>query len=226
MRAVRSVAFAAASIVSFATVSDAAPGVTVPLPRPSPLRTAAPAPPITREAQRTPIDRINTYLSSMQTLVGDFVQIAPDGGRSDGQFYIQKPGKVRFDYNPPSPIDIIADGQSIAVRNHLLATQQLIQLSDTPLRLLLADRVDLSKDTHIIYLSGDDTSITVIIEEKRPLLGTYKMKVVFAGKDLRLRQWTITDPQGFETTVSVSNLDTSRKLDPNLFKINYERNLQ
>ena len=196
----------------------------VPLPRPSPLRTTAPV--VTRESQRTPIDRVNAYLSSIQTLVGDFVQIGPDGGRTDGQFYIQKPGKVRFEYNPPTPIDVIADGQTMVVRNHLLATQQPFQLSDTPLRLLLTDRVDLTRNTHIIYLSSSESTITVIVEERRPLIGTYRMKMVFEGRDLQLRQWAITDPQGFETTVSVSNLDTSRKLDPNLFKINYERNLQ
>jgi len=223
-RTVREAAFIAALFTSFAAVALAAPTVNVPLPRPSPLRSAAPT--IVRETQRTPIERINAYLSGIQTLVGDFVQIGPDGGRTDGQFYIQKPGKVRFEYNPPTPIDVIADGQMLVVRNHLLATQQPVQLSDTPLRLLLSDRVDLTKDSHIIYLSSNETSTTVILEEKRPLIGTYKMKIVFEGKDLHLRQWTITDPQGFETTVVISNLDSTRKLDPDLFKINYERNLQ
>jgi outer membrane lipoprotein-sorting protein len=223
MRMRRLAALIAAAMVGFAGAATAAPAG-VPLPRPSPLRTAAPM--ITRESQRTPIERINAYLSSIQTLVGDFQQIGPDGGRTDGQFYIQKPGKVRFEYNPPTPIDVVADGQTLVVRNHLLATQQPFQLSDTPLRLLLSDRVDLTRDTHIIYLSSSETAVTVIVEERRPLVGAYKMKMVFEGKDLHLRQWAITDPQGFETTVLVSNLDTSRKLDPNLFKINYERNLQ
>ena len=76
-------------------------------------------------------------------MVGNFVQIGPDGGRTEGSFYIQKPGKVRFTDNPPSPIDIIADGSSVVVRDRKLATEDLYPLSQTPLRYLLADHIDL-----------------------------------------------------------------------------------
>ena len=79
---------------------------------------------VRRQAARA-ARRVSLYLSSMQTLVGNFVQIAPDGSRTEGTFYIQKPGKVRFDYNPPSPIDVIADGSSVVVRNAHLDTQDL-----------------------------------------------------------------------------------------------------
>ena len=99
------------------------------------------------------LDRISLYLSSIQTLVGNFVQIAPDGSRTEGTFYIQKPGKVRFEYNPPSPIDVIADGSSVAVRNRDLATQDLWPLSQTPLRYLLADHIDLLRDTDVVSVS-------------------------------------------------------------------------
>ena len=56
--------------------------------------------------QRALVERVSTYLSGLQTLVGDFVQVGPDGNRTEGQFYIQKPGKVRFEYNPPAKIDV------------------------------------------------------------------------------------------------------------------------
>ena len=78
---------------------------------------------VRRQAARDLLDRVSLYLSSVQTMVGNFVQIGPDGGRTEGTFYIQKPGKVRFEYNPPSPIDIIADGSSVVVRDRDLATQ-------------------------------------------------------------------------------------------------------
>ena len=80
---------------------------------------------------------------------GKFVQIGADGRRASGHFYMQKPGKVRFEYDPPSPIDIIADGSSVVVRDRRLATQDLYPLSQTPLRFLLADRIDLMRDTHV-----------------------------------------------------------------------------
>src|ERR1019366_8517002 len=88
--------------------------------------------------QRTIIDRVNNYLSSVQVLSGNFVQVGPDGGRTQGQFYIFKPGKVRFQYDDPSPIELVADGQSVVVRDRRLATQDVYPLSQTPLRFLLA----------------------------------------------------------------------------------------
>lgn len=173
--------------------------------------------------QRALLDRISMYLSSMQTMVGNFVQIGPDGGRTEGTFYIQKPGRVRFEYNPPSPIDIIADGSSVVVRDRKLATQDLYPLSQTPLRYLLADRIDLLHDTDVTAVSSDDTFASVTIEEKQLVVGTSKLMLMFDAKDLTLKQWTVTDPQGFDTTVAVYNLDAAKKPDPNLFVINYQR---
>jgi outer membrane lipoprotein-sorting protein len=175
------------------------------------------------DKQRALLDRISMYLSSVQTMVGNFVQVGPDGGRTEGTFYIQKPGRVRFDYNPPSPIDIISDGSSVVVRDRKLATQDLYPLSQTPLRYLLADRIDLLRDTDIASVTADDTFATVVIEQKELMIGTNRLMIMFDAKDLTLKQWTVTDPQGFDTTVAVYNLDTTKKPDPNLFVINYQR---
>jgi outer membrane lipoprotein-sorting protein len=176
--------------------------------------------------QHALVDRVSAYLTSIQTLVGDFVQVGPDGTRTEGQFYLQKPGKVRFEYNPPNPIDVIADGQSVVVRNRLLATQDLYPLSQTPLRYLLSDRIDLMKDTNLVSVSADDVFVTVVLEETQPLVGTSRLMMMFGAKDFQLRQWTVSDPQGYDTTVAVYNLDTTSKPDPSMFKINYERTLQ
>jgi outer membrane lipoprotein-sorting protein len=174
--------------------------------------------------QRALLDRISLYLSSVQTMVGNFVQVGPDGGKTQGTFYIQKPGKVRFEYNPPTPIDIIADGSSVVVRDRNLATQDLYPLSQTPLRYLLADRIDILRDTDVISVTSDDTFVTVVIEEKQLVVGTSRLMIMFDAKDLALKQWTVTDPQGLDTTVAVFNLDATKKPDPNLFVINYQRN--
>jgi outer membrane lipoprotein-sorting protein len=173
--------------------------------------------------QRSLLDRISMYLSSIQTMEGNFVQIGPDGGRTEGNFYIQKPGRVRFAYDPPSPIDIIADGSSVVVRDRKLATQDLYPLSQTPLRYLLADRIDLLHDTDVVSVSSDDTFATVVIEQKQVLVGTSRLMLMFDAKNLTLKQWTVTDPQGLDTTVAVYNLDSTKKPDPNLFVINYQR---
>jgi len=175
--------------------------------------------------QRALLDRISLYLSSVQTMVGNFVQVGPDGGRTEGTFYIQKPGKVRFQYNPPTPIDIIADGSSVVVRDRNLATQDLYPLSQTPLRYLLADHIDLLRDTDVVSVSTDDTFATVVIQERQLVVGTSRLMIMFDAKDLALKQWTVTDPQGLDTTVAVYNLDVTKKPDPNLFVINYQRGI-
>ena len=173
------------------------------------------------DKQKALVAKVSNYLSSVQTLVGDFVQVGPDGRRTEGQFYIQKPGKVRFEYDEPSQIAIVADGSSLAVRDKKLATQDIYPLSQTPLRFLLSDRIDLLKDTNVVSVTADDVFISVTIEEKQALIGTSRLMLMIGAKDGQLKQWTVTDPQGYDTTVAVYNLDSSKKVDPGLFKIDF-----
>jgi outer membrane lipoprotein-sorting protein len=200
----------------------------VPLPRPRPKVVAAapattqsiPAPPAAlRMTQQQLLDRVNLYLSRVQSLTGKFTQIGPDGRRTEGDFYIQKPGRLRFAYHPPSTLDVIADGNTLAVRDRREATQQVYPLSQTPLRFLLSDRVDLANDTRLLAISADKNFVSVTIEESQPFVGTHRMLLMFDANDFRLRQWTVTDPQGLHTTVAVYDLDPSKKPDPRLFMI-------
>ena len=215
-------------------VTAAATAQTIPVPRAVTGRDSAPKPPsVQRPAPvaddaapratnpEAMVERVSAYLSNMKTLVGDFVQVGPDGRRTEGQFYVQKPGKVRFEYSPPSRVDVIADGQSVVVRDRKRATQDLYPLSQTPLRFLVAARVDLARDTNLVSVGTDEQFVTVVIEEQQ-LVGTNRLMLKFGAKDFKLRQWTVTDPQGYDTTVAVYNLDAGKKLDPALFQINYE----
>jgi outer membrane lipoprotein-sorting protein len=223
------------------TLTAAAENVPLPTPSPKKQAEAAPRPPMPLapnsvsgaappqagqstaldDNQRALVAKVSRYLSSMQTLSGDFVQVGPDGRRTEGQFFIQKPGKVRFAYNPPSTIDVIADGQAVVVRDRNLATQDLYPLSQTPLRFLLSEHLDLLRDTNLISVSADDTFVTVVIEERQLVAGTSRLMLMFGAKDMQLRQWTVTDPQGYDTTVAVYNLNTAKKPDPDLFVITY-----
>ncbi|QOZ22398.1 outer membrane lipoprotein carrier protein LolA [Bradyrhizobium sp. CCBAU 51753] len=171
--------------------------------------------------QKAQAAKVSAYLSSLQTMVGNFVQVGPDGTKTKGDFYIQKPGKVRFEYEEPSPIEIIADGSSVAVRDRRLATQDIYPLSQTPLRYLLSDRIDLMKDTNVISVTADDVFVSITIEEKQALVGTSRFLLMVGAKDGKLKQWTVTDPQGYDTTVAVYNLDVNQKPDPALFKIDF-----
>jgi outer membrane lipoprotein-sorting protein len=171
--------------------------------------------------QKAQAAKVSNYLRSLQTLVGNFVQVGPDGTKTKGDFYIQKPGKVRFEYDPPTPIAIIADGSSLAVRDRNLGTQDIYPLSQTPLRFLLSDRIDLLKDTNVVNVTSDDRFVTVTIEEQRALIGTSRLTLMVGAKDGQLKQWTVTDPQGYDVTVAVYNLDSTKHVDPSLFKIDF-----
>src|SRR5690606_23330073 len=157
------------------------------------------------------------------TLVGDFVQVGPDGKRTEGKFYLQKPGRMRFEYNDPNPLELVADGKSVAIRDRRLATQDLLLLSQTPLRFLLSDRIDLLKEGNLVTVYADEVYTTVVLDAKQALGGTHRLMLMFSSRDAQLRQWTVTDPQGYDTTVALYNLDASRKPDPGMFRINYER---
>jgi outer membrane lipoprotein-sorting protein len=184
--------------------------------QPKPATTSAFEP-----TQKALVDKVSAYLSSVQTLSGAFTQVSPDGRLAKGQFYILKPGRVRFEYDAPSPIEIVADGTSVVVRDRKLATQDVYPLSQTPLRFLLSDRIDLLKETNVVGVSADEQFVTVIIEEKQALIGTSRLMMVFGAKDLQLKQWVVTDPQGFDTTIAVSHLDHKSRPDPTLFKIDF-----
>jgi outer membrane lipoprotein-sorting protein len=173
--------------------------------------------------QRAQVAKISSYLSGLSTLIGNFVQVAPNGNRTTGEFYMQKPGKVRFAYDPPTPIDVVSDGTSMVVRDRKLATQDVYPLSQTPLRYLLSDRIDLMKDTNVVGVSSDDVFITVTIEEKQALIGTSRLMLMIGTKDNQLKQWTVTDPQGYDTTVAVYNLNTQKKPDPDLFRVDFTK---
>jgi outer membrane lipoprotein-sorting protein len=170
--------------------------------------------------QKAQAAKVSNYLSSLQTLSGNFVQVGSDGSKTKGDFYIQKPGKVRFEYDPPSPIAIIADGSSVAVRDRT-ATQDIYPLSRNALRYLLSDRIDLLGFANVVSITADDVFISIIIEEKQALIGTSRMMLMIGTKDSQLKQWTVTDPQGYDTTVAIYNLDSSKKVDPGLFKIDF-----
>jgi len=170
--------------------------------------------------------QVNAYFNGIRFMQGDFVQIGPDGRRTTGKLYLDKPGKIRFQYNAPSPVEIIADGQSVAVRDRRLNTQDIYPLSQTPLRFLLSDRVDILRDANVTSVTRDPDYVIVMLEERQALGGTNRLMVLFNASDLTLRQWTVYDAQGYETSVALHNLDPRARPDQRLFRINYERLLQ
>ncbi|MEP9354548.1 outer-membrane lipoprotein carrier protein LolA [Xanthobacter sp. KR7-65] len=198
----------------------------------APMPPAKPGQPVVLAAQndgrapRATVDRVTAYYNSVQALSGSFTQIDPDGSKRTGDFYMQKPGRVRFEYDAPSPVELIANGQSVAVRDRKLNTQDVTPLSQTPLRFLLAEQIDLATDPHVTGIFQDDRFVTVVMQEQVPMMGTYRLLIMFDAKTSALKQWVVTDPQGYDTQVSLSNLQVNKRPDPKLFVINFERMLQ
>jgi outer membrane lipoprotein-sorting protein len=171
------------------------------------------------------IQKANAYFNGAATMIGDFVQIGADGRRSEGKLYVQRPGKLRFEYARPASLEVIADGTSVAIRDRKLATQDLYFIGQTPLKFLLKDRIDLSKDAKVLEVSNDPNATIILIEDKATLGGTSKIKLMFDPSTFQLKQWLVTDPQGYDTLVSLYNIDFKEKPDPSLFTINTERML-
>ncbi|HEY8383901.1 MAG TPA: outer-membrane lipoprotein carrier protein LolA [Microvirga sp.] len=169
------------------------------------------------------VEKANAYFNQLGTLVADFTQIGGDGRRLGGTLYLQRPGKVRFEYDKPSTLEVVADGSSVAVRDTKLATQDLYSISQTPLKFLLRERVNLGRDIRITSVANDGDAVRLALEDRSTLGGTSKITLFFDPQVESLTQWRIVDPQGFQTTVMLNKVDRSRRVDQRLFVINYER---
>ena len=169
------------------------------------------------------VNAISDYLNSFKTLQGEFTQISPKGNMSQGIFYIAKPGKMRFEYAPPNPFLIVADGTWLTIKNVKKEKGDQFPLSQTPLRLVLGDKVDIANDTNIIEFQDQDGMTTVTVEDKKNTLGNGQLTLVYDQTRKVLQQWIVTDGKGRKTTVTLENLQAGIKPDPQLFVVKIKR---
>ena len=163
---------------------------------------------------------ISAKLSGVQTMDGEFIQFDPNGAQRQGKFYIARPGKVRFQYDPPTTLQVIADGKSVLVFDKKLQTYDIWPLSQTPLRLLLDSGLDLARSDRVTRVSVAPDLVEVELkDETRFSSGT--LDLVFDRTTYDLKQWTVIDASGQQTTVSLYNVEQGAKLNADLFKIDY-----
>lgn len=175
------------------------------------------------QVQTQLIRDINTRFNAVDLMEGDFVQIGPNGERAEGKFFLWKPGRMRFEYRPPSPLLIVANGRWVGISDMRERTTQRYPLRTTPLKLLLSDDIDLFKDADIRSVSADADFVTLVLEESRgEAIGSLTM--MFDTTTLALRQWIVTDAQGLDTTIALYNTETGRKREKKMFVIpDYDR---
>lgn len=191
------------------------------LPAAAPVQAATQAVALTPEQQEV-MQRINAFFNSYQSLQGDFTQISAKGRTSNGVMMISKPGKLRFEYAPPTPLLIVADGTWLTIKNTAKEKGDQVPLSSTPLKLIVSPKVDILREAVVTSFEMNEGIATVGLAERKSRLGG-QIILVFDTNTNELQQWIIVDGKGQRTTVQLANLQRDVQLDPKLFKVTINR---
>jgi len=180
---------------------------------------AAPAFAFTAE-ENAALAAITQKLDGIRTMDGEFIQFGPTGDKSQGKFYIARPGRILFDYDPPSHLKVRSDGESVLVQDASVKTEDLWPLSKTPLKFLLDENLNLARSDRVraVAIESDLIQVTIVDDAQ---FGGGTLTLFFDPATYELRQWTVRDAQGLDTTVVLYNVETGRNLSASLFKINY-----
>ncbi|MCB2102012.1 MAG: outer membrane lipoprotein carrier protein LolA [Rhodobacterales bacterium] len=186
------------------------------------LLTAAPAgavePHKMTAADKADVARVESYLNGLVTLESRFLQASSNGGFAEGTLYLNRPGRMRIQYDPPSPILMVADGRFLIYYDKKLEQVSYLGLDSTPAGILLDDTVSLSDGRVIItgMERGKGTLNISLVRAEDPLSG--HLTLTFEEKPLALKKWFVVDAQGLVTTVSLLDPHTGVTLDPDLFR--------
>ena len=175
-------------------------------------------------ADQLPLNDISQYLNDMKTAEAKFTQLNDDGTISEGKLYIQRPGKMRFEYDPPNEAVVMATNNTVIVYDPKSNQKaEKYPLKRTPLSIILARRVDLGQARMVVDHSYDGTATTVTAQDpENPEYGNIQLN--FTGNPVELRQWIVNDANGGQTTVILGDLKTGGRLPSSLFNINeFER---
>lgn len=176
--------------------------------------------PVFNDRQIADLRRASDYLNSLRSLTGRFIQVAPDGTPSEGTFYIRKPGRLRFEFDRPNPVLVIADGAALVVQNTALRTTDRYPLFGNPLRMLLSDDMNLAEDDRISRVSREAGALYVTArQDSGPAQGQITLIFSDSGGALELRQWEVIDAQQMRTVVIVRNLQSGVDIPSSLFVV-------
>jgi outer membrane lipoprotein-sorting protein len=170
---------------------------------------------ITLDAKQTDIvKRVGNYFNDL----GSFVQTNADNKRMRGKYFVKKPGRFRFDYALPSKQVILSDGNLLAIQDHDLGNEDVVELNNTPFRILLRKDVDLLRDARINEVHEADDVIVLALQDKNPD-APGRIKLIMVKKPaLELKEWVTTDAQGLDTRIELIETNRTDPIDDNLFK--------
>ena len=177
---------------------------------------------IAAAAQQLTLPQISDYLNQLQTAQGGFTQINSDGTIATGQIYIKRPGRIRFEYNPPEESLVVASGGQLTIFDpRSNAGPDRYPLNQTPLNIILQRNVDLTAARMVTGAVSDGTTTTITAQDpNNPQYGNIQM--VFTANPIELRQWIITDDMGNQTTLILDELQSGGQIGDIMFNINAE----
>lgn len=168
-------------------------------------------------ADQADIQRIETYLNAITTLKAHFTQVAPNGSISEGTAWLDRPGRMRFQYDPPSPLLLVAGHGEVVFHDSSLNQTTNIPLALTPLGILLADHITLTGNVTVTGIRRLPGQIQVtLVRSARPSDGS--LTLTLSDTPLTLRQWTVIDAQGRATTVTLTDIELGGRFNQNLFQ--------
>jgi outer membrane lipoprotein-sorting protein len=182
----------------------------------SPVAAAAPEAVALSARDQADVQRIEKTLGDIHTFEGRFQQFAADGAASAGKVYLSRPGRMRFEYDQPSPILLLADGKFVVYVDNKLKQVTYLPIGSTPAWFLLREKISLSDGVTITKFEHAAGVIRVtLVQTKSPSDGS--LTLVFGDSPLTLRQWTVIDQEGKATTVTLDDMHYGVSLDPKLF---------
>lgn len=168
------------------------------------------------ESDEAIADKLVEYIENIDTLQGSFTQVAPSGAVSEGQFYLRRPGLLRFEYEPPQPILIVANGGMVYVHDDSLDTTDSYPVGRTPLKFLLSKKID-RKDAKVVSVDRgvDNVAVTFASEDEET---EGDLTLIASAPDFELRRWIVRDLQGGVTIVTLNDVVSGERIANRLFE--------
>lgn len=207
------------ALVAALAIAGPAPAKPLKAAAAAPVRLAAPVQPtaIVGAEQSRIVAAASAALNRLTALEGRFLQINPDGARAPGSFWMQRPGRLRFEYDAPNPLVVVADGATVAVEDRALKSVDRVPLRSTPLHFVLKRDIDLARDARVtrVWREGDATLIAL---RDRTGESDGQITLAFVGPNLALERWTVLDGDGRRTELMLQDARPASRIDPQLFR--------